>query len=279
MVAESAGREVVLRVLVIIQLWLMAATVAWAHPGHEGAAGSDDGIGEVILSVGDNSVTSLEGAQSALTRGAILRLYDRIETGTTGRAHLRFSDGSSISMKPDSVIQISQYYFDSAQPALGGAVFKLIRGGLRTVSGQIGKYSPDRYRFQNTLATIGIRGTEYELYYCDHCCAHRNRVVEGIAGGVSSGGIHVDTAVGAADLSSGEYFQLARGSKRLDVMNYPPALLQVGDESMAPQQPSPQPLASPQPRPTTVDRCGQGDGSDDVLSFWFQCDDVSAMQQ
>lgn len=250
---------------VIIGLWMTAA-LAWAHPGHEG-------IGEVVLSVGENSVTSLEGEQRALLRGAPLKLYDRVETGAGGRAHLRFSDGSTISMKPDSAIQISQYYFDEAQPALGGAVFKLVRGGLRTVSGQIGKYSPDRYRFQNTLATIGIRGTEYELYYCDQCCAHRNRVVEGIAGGVSRGGIHVDTAVGAADLSPGEYFQLARGSKHLDVMGYPPALLQVGDESLTPQRPYPQPRLPVRSAPAP--RCGNGD----VLNSWFQCDDVSAMQQ
>ena len=50
-------------------------------------------------------------------------------------------------------------------------MFRLVRGGFRTVTGQIGKVDHDRYSVVTTQATIGIRGTHYVLQDCvaDEC--------------------------------------------------------------------------------------------------------------
>ena len=45
-----------------------------------------------------------------------------------------------------------------------------MRGGLRTITGLIGKVSPDKYRMRTTVATLGIRGTGYDML-CTGPCA------------------------------------------------------------------------------------------------------------
>ena len=50
---------------------------------------------------------------------------------------------------------------DDAIIADGTLLFNFIRGGMRTVSGAIGKVNRNNYRVQTPVATIGIRGTSY----------------------------------------------------------------------------------------------------------------------
>ncbi len=49
------------------------------------------------------------------------------------------------------------------------ALFSLLKGGLRTFTGLIGKLSPQRYQMRTAVATIGIRGTGYDLLCTGPC--------------------------------------------------------------------------------------------------------------
>ncbi|MGB0664050.1 MAG: FecR family protein [Pontibacterium sp.] len=226
-----------------VRHWLIALCV-WAFLPQ--AAVANDAIGRVILVVGDTWAQSVQGERRELKRGDDIFVYDTLFTGADSRAHIRFTDGSSTRLQADTRFRVAQYYYREDDPNRGAAVFQLLKGGLRTISGNIGKAQPEKYRLQTTLATIGIRGTEYEAYVCDICCALESEKEEGVAGGVAAGGINVDTAVGAADLDPGQYFVIRPDSESLEVLDYRPAFL--GGEA-------PEPTPEPEPVPAPSNNC------------------------
>ena len=50
------------------------------------------------------------------------------------------------------------------------AFFRLLKGGFRAVSGLIGHTRREDYAVQTPVATIGIRGTDYEVRMCSGDC-------------------------------------------------------------------------------------------------------------
>ncbi len=119
----------------------------------------------VVLAVGD--VTLVRGAdRSRLAAGATVNTGDTVVTGAQSNAQLRFSDNALVALKPDSEFRIEAYAFTGTTDGTERAVFRLVRGGFRTVTGQIGQVNRDTYQVLTTQATIGIRGTHYQLQIC-----------------------------------------------------------------------------------------------------------------
>ena len=238
-----------------------------------------EAIGQVVLSYGDNQAVNAKGVVRALKRGAYVYESDRLETGERGRLHVRFTDGSRMNMKPDTVLQLTHFEFKQRKPEEGQAVFQLLRGGLRTITGKIGKANPDNYEFQTVLATIGIRGTVYEVYMCDRCCAETHNVNEGVAGGVERGGIDVETAVGNAEVAPGAFFELTRESSALMVSNVRPAMLAIGDVGpyISPRQRIETSSSHSEQTPVEdeVEVCSErpelGALNDDMATIWSLC--------
>ena len=46
-----------------------------------------------------------------------------------------------------------QMFFEEAKPEAGRGIFALVRGGLRAVSGAIGRYDPRAYQMRTAVAT------------------------------------------------------------------------------------------------------------------------------
>lgn len=130
-----------------------------------GNANADESIGSVILSFGQNYALDGQGEKRALKRKSSVFSNDLLVTGSKGRLQLKFTDGSRLSLKPNSEFRIAEYDFDSTVPEDGKAIYKLLKGGMRTISGKIGKENPDNYRMDTVVATIGIRGTHYGTEY------------------------------------------------------------------------------------------------------------------
>lgn len=124
-------------------------------------------VGQIGLLEGTVSVTKLSGKRVFVAEGSILDVGDVVVTGSNSKAMLAFTDGGKIALRPNTVFQIADYVYAKEQPAEDGAFFQLLKGGLRTVTGLIGKRgNRDAYRLGNSTATIGIRGTEYIARVC-----------------------------------------------------------------------------------------------------------------
>lgn len=116
------------------------------------------------------------GTTKALSIGSKVASGDTVETARRTYARLKFTDGSEVTLKPNTQFKVERYVYDQAKPHADTGSFKLIKGGLRTITGQIGKRGvQDSYRMRTPTATIGIRGTIYDATYCtgDSCGALR----------------------------------------------------------------------------------------------------------
>jgi hypothetical protein len=116
----------------------------------------------VTFSHGPVAATAADGARRALARGAEIDAGDTISTGK-GRAQLRFTDGSFVSLKPNTDFRVDEYAFKGGNDTTERGFFSLLRGGLRTITGLVGRVRKGRYRMRTSVATLGIRGTDYNL--------------------------------------------------------------------------------------------------------------------
>ncbi len=141
------------------------------------------GAGRVDFATGAVSAVNAAGVQRPLTKGAEIGTGDTIRTGDGGRAQLRFDDGGMISLQPQTEFRIDNYNH-SQKPEEEKGFFSLIKGGMRTITGLIGKRNRDAYKVTTSVATIGIRGTEYTASF-------------------GNGQLHVNTGEGLIEVCNG----------------------------------------------------------------------------
>ncbi len=135
-----------------------------ASPGVESRV-----IGRVALLRGKAS--ALDGADHSrpLSTGAAVYESDRLQTGIQSIAVIAFNDQSRVTMSPNTVFRIEQHRYRPDKPKESNAFLRFIRGGLRLVTGLIGKINRPSWRVGTPTATIGIRGTGFDLV-CDGEC-------------------------------------------------------------------------------------------------------------
>ena len=126
------------------------------------------------VEVVDGAVTAqrASGKRTTLAVGSKLEEGDVVSTEKDSYVRLRFTDGGEMAIRPQSTLNVQRYHFDKSRPAQDSLVVNLVKGGMRTVTGLIGKRGNENaYRVQGTTATIGIRGTEYVVRECKGDCA------------------------------------------------------------------------------------------------------------
>ncbi len=125
------------------------------------ALSSEKEAGKALLTKG--SVTSIrDGKNVALMRRSLIYVKDEIRVGAKARAQFRMVDQAIISLQENSIFKINQYKFGQGVNQ-DSAFLELLSGGLRTITGAIGKGNKKAYELRTPLATIGIRGTDYEV--------------------------------------------------------------------------------------------------------------------
>jgi hypothetical protein len=115
-------------------------------------------VGRVDFVTGDVTAVSAGGQRRALARGEELSNGDTIVTNN-GRAQIRFADGAYVSLQPDTEFGIKDYRYDGKTDGSERGFFSLLKGGLRAVTGLIGRINRSAYRISTPTATVGIRGT------------------------------------------------------------------------------------------------------------------------
>ena len=159
-----------------------------------GIVGASEPVGKVILSFGQNYAVDAAGEKRLLKRQAELYADDLLKTAEKGRLQVRFSDGSRLSLKPKTEFRIAEYSFDAANPEDGKALYKLLKGGMRTISGKIGKVNKENYKLETVVATIGIRGTHYGTEFTP----------SGLYTETLDGKVVVETDEGVVEVNAGE---------------------------------------------------------------------------
>lgn len=121
--------------------------------------------GVVLLVAGQaNAQVSGEPART-LSRRADVYVGDRITTGNESQLQLRMKDGAVIALGANAEFIVKAYSDDATGDKKDQAVLSLVKGGLRTISGEIDKSA---YTLQTPTATLGIRGTVFDVYVRDN---------------------------------------------------------------------------------------------------------------
>lgn len=120
------------------------------------------------------TVTQLSGpmmAKKADGKIKVLSLKSEVEAGDTlvteknTYALVKFIDNSEITLKPGTTFVVEQFAYQGDQPEGDQASFNLVKGGLRSLSGLLGKRSKEKFSLKTPVATIGIRGTYFTAEY------------------------------------------------------------------------------------------------------------------
>ena len=133
-------------------LLLAAVSAVFAHPALANS-------GRVDFTAGDVRVTGSDGTARPLVKGNEVKTGDRIVSDSNGRAQIRFSDGSYVSLQPNTDFDIKAYSYNGESDGTEKAFFGMLKGAMRTVTGLVGRKNRTAYQISTPTATIGIRGT------------------------------------------------------------------------------------------------------------------------
>lgn len=178
----------------------------------------------VFFTSGQVTATAADGKKRALTKGSDVGAGDTISTGAGAWAQLRFVDGATTGLQPNTEFRIDQYHFDGKADGTEKGFFSLLKGGLRTLTGLIGHVHHDKYKLNTTVAQIGIRGTGYTA-----------RLEQTLTITNSLGEIVVCNGGGCIELSNGDTGYVQNGStigqlvsSKLSLLPPPPVRLTTG---------------------------------------------------
>jgi hypothetical protein len=114
--------------------------------------------GRIEFVNGNVSLQGANGVSKPIARGTEVSSGDTVRTNA-GLVQIRYSDGAIVSLRPDTDYTIEEYRYSGKPDGNERALFKLLKGTMRTVTGFVGRINRDKYVLTTPSATIGIRGT------------------------------------------------------------------------------------------------------------------------
>ena len=134
-------------------------------------------------------VVGPSGQREQAQTGTALSAGHTVETAAGASAHILLTDGGYVAVRSDSAFTLVSY---SATAKLeDSAALTLVRGALRVVTGWLGKTSPRSFSLRTSTATVGIRGTDFEVVddaTDTHVRVHSGEVLLGNAQGFAEVG-------------------------------------------------------------------------------------------
>ena len=162
------------------------------------AAAAAAPAGEVTHVSGMLVARKPDGSSKILAPQSKVDAGDLLATAQDTYARVKFVDGSEITLRPSSQLRVDAFNYDENNAEQDNALFSLIKGGLRTITGLIGKRKPRSYEMRTTTATIGIRGTHFGVLFCQGDCGN----IRNNDGQVPKDGLHVDVGEGAISVTN-----------------------------------------------------------------------------
>ena len=162
------------------------------------AAEAANTAGQITHLSGTLSAKRADGTTKLLSVKSDVQEGDTLGTEAETYARIKFNDGGEVVMRPGTQLKINSYSYDTAKPESDNIVLSMFKGGLRAVTGLIGKRNREKVSFQTETATIGIRGTHFGALLCQNDCGG----VPTTGGQPPANGLHVDVSSGAIVMSN-----------------------------------------------------------------------------
>lgn len=174
------------RFLLVLALCLFGSGYALAAP-----------VAYVHSLTGTMQVQYGTGAPQELKLGSTIDSGAILSTGPGGTAVVKFEDGQIMAMLPNTRFAVRQYEFVTTNVAKSSAVFELLRGGLRFVTGMIGETNKNAFKLTAGTATIGIRGSDGTVVI--------DPVTAAITAAVQAGALSLSNNAGTTVVTAGDF--------------------------------------------------------------------------
>lgn len=149
--------------------WLLLAAMLLALASSAFAA---DPIGEVTFVHGMATAHPAGGAPRFLAKGGPLHEGEILSTGAKGFALITLKDGTKLTLRPNTTFALEQFRQAAGEES---AVFRLLKGGVRALTGLLSKRNSHAVELRTTTSTVGIRGTSFDARLCERDCAEEER--------------------------------------------------------------------------------------------------------
>jgi hypothetical protein len=138
--------------------WLLALAFA-------GAAHAAQVVGTVTDLSGALLVRKADGVIKVLSQQSTVDQGDTLVSEKNTYARIKFVDNSEITLRPNTQFKIENFSYEAAKPENDNAIFTLIKGGLRSITGLLATRNKERFALGTPTATIGVRGTTFIAEY------------------------------------------------------------------------------------------------------------------
>ncbi len=185
-------------------------------------------IGAVERLDGTVTVTPAGEAARALAQGDAVREGDLIITATHSEALIKLRDDTTLALRQNSHMRLAQFKFDKAPT--DSFVTNLLKGTVRKVSGLIARSQPRNVSVTTPTATIGIRGTDFEIAIIEEETADtRAGTYDYVHDGATAIQISSGESLDVAENQTGLALAFPRpGEPALQLINGRPAFLRGG---------------------------------------------------
>ncbi len=168
---------------------ILLAAISAAYP----LTGYCVAAGRVEFAIGNVESVMANGIRHPLARGADINAGESISTAAGARAQIRFSDGGFVSLQPGTLFRVDEYNYQNKTDGKEKGFFSLLKGGFRAITGLIGHFNRNTYQVRTVAATVGIRGTGYNIALRD----------DGLFANVGEGAISLNNNAGLLVVTAG----------------------------------------------------------------------------
>lgn len=133
--------------------------------------------GTVVQLSGPLMAKKADGAVRILSMRSEVESGDTLMTEKNTYAMVKFIDNSEITLKPSTTFKVENFAYDADKPDGDKASFNLVKGGLRSVTGLLGKRNKEKFEMKTPSATIGIRGTTFIAEWVEPSAADTATVI------------------------------------------------------------------------------------------------------
>ena len=198
---------------------ILGMCLALAAGGAEAAT-----AGAVTQLSGTLAAQRADGSMKLLAQKSEVSPGDTLTTEKDSYAQVKLSDGGLVTLKPNSRVKLDNYFYSEMQPDKDNMAYNLLKGGLRFVTGLIGKRgNRDAYKLNTATATVGIRGTAGGADDCtdllNPCKSPENNqtLPAGVYVNVTEGEIVVSNSAGSKNFTAGTFGLIALNQAPISV--------------------------------------------------------------
>jgi hypothetical protein len=172
-----------------------------------GAAWAGQVVGVVEHLSGPLMDRKADGTVKVLAPKSEVESGDTLVAEKNTYAQIRFIDNSEITLRPGTTFKIDNFAYEADKPDGDSAAFSLVKGGLRSITGLLGKRNKEKFQLKTPAATIGIRGTTFLAQWIEPAlpAAPVPNLAPGLHVAVLDGMIVVTNAGGALNFPAGQF--------------------------------------------------------------------------